>query len=344
MMPSVDEVLVIGRDEVRRLLPMERCIDVMADVLADLARGSAVNPLRTAIGVSDGQGFLVMMPGGLGTSSRSAASGGSAASGAFGAKVLSVFPGNRAAGLESHQGLVVLFESEHGRPTTILDASEITAVRTAAVSGFATRALAVPGATDLAIIGSGTQARTHLEAMRAVRGITHVRAWSPTRHRLAAFAEEARAQTGLRVEVAASAREAVDGAQIVCTVSSATEPVLEGAWLSAGTHVNAVGSSVPTAREVDGEAVRRARVFVDRRESAMHESGDLLAAIPESMIDESHISAELGEVLIGAAEGRRAPDEVTLFESLGLAVEDLAAAAFVAAAAREQDAGTAVTL
>src|SRR5439155_25676752 len=223
MMPRVDEVLVIGRDEVRRLLPMERCIDVIADVLADLARGSAVNPLRTAIGVSDGQGFLVMMPGGLGSS------GGSGASGAFGAKVLSVFPGNRAARLESHQGLVVLFESEHGRPRTILDASEITAVRTAAVSGFATRALAVPGATDLAIIGSGTQARTHLEAMRAVRGITHVRAWSPTRHRLAAFAEEARAQTGLRVEVAASAREAVDGAQIVCTVSSATEPVLEGA-------------------------------------------------------------------------------------------------------------------
>ena len=239
---------------------------------------------------------------------------------------------------------MVLFESEHGRPTTILDASEITAIRTAAVSGVATRALAVPGATELAIIGSGTQARTHLEAMRAVRGFTHVRAWSPTRHRLAAFAEEARAQTGLRVEVAASAREAVDGAQIVCTVSSATEPVLEGAWLSAGTHINAVGSSVPTAREVDGEAVRRARVFVDRRESAMHESGDLLAAIREGLIDESHISTELGEVLIGAAEGRRAPDEVTLFESLGLAVEDLAAAAFVAAAAREQDAGTAVTL
>ena len=333
----MDEVLVIGRGEIRRLLSMERCIDAMAEVLADLARGSAVNPLRSAVGVSDDQGFLVMMPGGLGGSSRSRASG------AFGAKVLSVFPGNRAAGLESHQGLVVLFESEHGRPTAILDASEITAIRTAAASGVATRALAVAGATELAIIGSGTQARTHLDAMRAVRGITRVRAWSPTRDRLDAFAEEARTQTGLQVDAAASAREAVDGAQIVCTVSAATEPVLEGAWLAPGTHVNAVGSSVPTARELDGEAVRRARVFVDRRESAIHESGDLLAAIHDDLIDESHISAELGEVLIGAADGRRTPNEITLFESLGLAVEDLAAAAFVAAAAREQGVGTAVT-
>ena len=246
-----------------------------------------------------------MMPGGL--------------SGAFGAKVISVFPGNRAAGLESHQGLVVLFESEHGRPTAILDASEITAIRTAAVSGVATRTLAPSDAGDLAIIGSGTQARTHLEAMRAVRSLTRVRAWSPTRARLLAFADEARNQLGLDVEPMASPRDAIDGAELVCTVSAATEPVLEGAWLAPGTHINAVGSSMPSAREVDGEAVRRARV-----------------------VDASHISAELGDVLIGSAEGRRTRDEITLFESLGLAVEDLAAAAFVVAAAREKGVGTPV--
>ncbi len=334
---GVDDLLFIGRDQIRRLLPMGRCIDVMAEVLGDLARGSAINPLRSGIRVANGRGLLVMMPGGLGASS------GIGASGAFGAKVLSVFAGNRAAGLESHQGLVVLFESEHGRPTAILDASEITAMRTAAVSGVATRVLAIPDATDLAIIGSGTQARTHLEAMREVRDITHVRAWSPTRDRLAAFVDQARAQTGLQVEAAGSAREAVKGAQIVCTVSAATEPVVQGAWLAPGTHVNAVGSSVPTAREVDGEAVRDARVFVDRRESAMHESGDLLAAIRDGLIEESHIRAELGDVLIGTADGRRRADEITLFESLGLAVEDLAAAAVVVAAAREQGMGIPVT-
>ena len=328
----VEEMLVIGKDEIRKLLPMDRCIELMADVLAELARGSAVNPLRSMIGVAGGDGILALMPGGLGEL------------GAFGAKVLSVFPGNRAAGFESHQGLVVLFESEHGRPTAILDASEITAIRTAAVSGVATRTLANPEAGDLAIIGSGTQARTHIDAIRAVRSLSRVRAWSPTRDRLAAFVEESRTRTGLDVEAADSPRAAIDGAQIVCTVSAASEPVLEGGWLADGTHINAVGSAFPAAREVDGEAVRRARVFVDRRESAMNEAGDLLTPMREGVIDESHIAAELGEVLTGAAEGRRSPEEITLFESLGLAVEDLAAAAFVVAAARERGAGTPVAL
>ena len=319
---------MLGRAEIRDLLPMSRCVDLMADTLADLARGTAVNPLRSALHIADGRGILAMMPGGL--------------SGAFGAKVISVFPGNRAAGLESHQGLVVLFESEHGRPMAILNASEITAIRTAAVSAVATRTLAPSDAGNLAIIGSGTQARTHLEAMRAVRSLTRVRAWSPTRARLLAFADEARNQLGLDVEPMASPRDAIDGAELVCTVSAATEPVLEGAWLAPGTHINAVGSSVPSAREVDGEAVRRARVFVDRRESAMNESGDLLAAMRDGVIDASHITAELGDVLIGTAKGRLAADEITLFESLGLAVEDLAAAAFVVAAAREKGVGTPV--
>lgn len=332
----VADVLVINGEEIRQLLPMDRCIEVMEETLAELARGAAVNPLRSMVRVASDRGVLAMMPGGIGTSQQPGASG------VFGAKVLSVFPGNRASGFESHQGMVVLFESEHGRPVALLDASEITAIRTAAVSGVATRALALRDATELAIIGSGTQARTHLEAMRAVRGITRVRAWSPTRERLEAFAAEARERTGLAVEAAESARAAVDGAQIVCTVSAATEPVLAGAWLAPGSHVNAVGSAFPTAREVDTELVRRAHVFVDRRESAMHEAGDLILAIRDGSVDDADVGTELGEVLIGAAEGRRAPDEITLFESLGLAVEDLAAAASVVAAARERGVGTIV--
>lgn len=328
----MDDMLVIDRDEIRHLLPMERCVDLMAEALAALARDEAVNPLRSGIAVAGGQGVLVLMPAALGRR------------GAFGAKVLSVFAGNRSIGLESHQGLVVLFEPEHGQPVAVMDASEITAIRTAAVSAVATRALSNERAGDLAIIGSGTQARAHLEAMRAVRAITRVRAWSPNRDRLLAFAEEAAESVGLTIEPAASAQEAVEGADLVCTVSAAMEPVLQGEWLADGAHVNAVGSSVPTAREVDGETIRRSRVFVDRRESAMNESGDLLSAFREGLVDEDHIVAELGDVLIGSAQGRRQPDEITLFESLGLAVEDLAAASFVASAARDRGVGTAVQL
>jgi ornithine cyclodeaminase len=226
----------------------------------------------------------------------------------------------------------------------LVDASEVTAIRTAAVSGVATRALARPDADDLAILGSGTQARTHLEAMLAVRPVRRVRAWSPTRARLEAFAADVAERHGIEVEMVDEPRAAVEGATLVCTVSGATEPVLLGEWLAPGCHVNAVGSALPTARELDAEAVRRARLFVDRRESALNESGDILLAMRDGAIGEDHIVAELGEVLIGAALGRTDPDEVTLFKSLGLAVEDVAAARAVLEAARREGAGTTVRL
>jgi ornithine cyclodeaminase/alanine dehydrogenase-like protein (mu-crystallin family) len=327
-------MLAIDGATVRRLLPMDTCIDLMADALAGLARGNAANPLRSVLMLpfeTAAPSALATMPAALGDPP------------ALGVKIISVFPGNHEAGIESHQGFVLLFEPEHGSPVALIDAIQITAIRTAAVSGLAARLLARPDASDLAILGSGTQARSHLAAMRAVRPITRVRAWSPHRKRLEAFVEEA-TQPDLRVEAAPDARTAVRDADIVCTVTASREPVLHGAWLPDGVHVNAVGASQPTSRELDNEAVRRARLFVDRRESAVRESGDYLIPLREGVIDEDHIVAEIGEVAAGMVAGRESADEITLFKSLGLAIEDLAAARWVHQRAVETGAGTSVPL
>lgn len=325
-------MLIVDGATVRRLLPMDRCIDLMADALAALARHEAVNPLRAVLSLPFADSALAVMP------------GAQAAPPSFGVKVISIFPQNREAGLETHLGFVLLFEADHGRPIALVDAGEVTAIRTAAVSGAATRVLARPEAGDLAILGSGTQARTHLEAMRAVRPIGRVRAWSPNAGRLAAFAAEASARHGITVETVGNARAAVEGADIICTLTAAREPIVEGEWLAPGTHLNAVGSALPTARELDAEAVRRARLFVDRRESALHESGDVLLAMRDGAITAEHIVAELGEVLTGAAAGRSSDEQITLFKSLGLAVEDVAAAGAVVEAARAEGAGTTISL
>lgn len=323
---------ILTQAEVRELLPMEACIDLMADALATLGRPGSSNPLRHGIRLPESRRILGMMPGYL------------AEPEAIGLKVVTVFPDNHGTPYDSHQGVVVLFEAEHGRPLSIQDASEITAIRTAAVSGLATRLLARQDAGDLAILGSGVQATTHLEAMRLVRDLRRVRVFSPTVANREAFAARESARHGLEVEAVASAREAVEGADIVCTTTSSREPVLLGEWLADGAHVNAVGSSIRTARELDSAAVARARVFVDRRESTLNESGDYLTAVEEGAIDDTHLVGELGELLLGRLEGRRTADEVTLFVSLGLAVEDLAAAHFVHARAEERGLGVTVEL
>jgi ornithine cyclodeaminase len=234
-------------------------------------------------------------------------------------------PGNHAHGEESHQGIVLLFEQERGRPLAVLDATAVTAIRTAAASAVATRALARTEAGDLAILGSGTQARSHLDAMRAVRTLRRVRVWSRNPESARRFAEEEGERLGLAVEPMASAREAVEGADLICTVTAATNPVLEGGWISPGAHVNAVGACTPKARELDSAAVARARLFVDRRESALAEAGDFLLARSEGAVADDHILGELGDLLEGKIPGRRSAEEITLFKSLGIAVEDLAA-------------------
>jgi len=324
------DTLILSQLEVRSLLGMGECIELMAEALAALTRGEAQNPLRRGMRLGDDRGLLGLMPGSLG--------------GAFGLKAVAVLPGNHGTPYDSHQGVVVLFDGENGLPRAILDASEVTAIRTAAVSAVATRLLAREDACELAILGAGVQARAHLEAMLAVRPIRRARVFSPREASRASFARRESRRHAIPVEAVASAREAVEGADIVCTVTSSREPVLAGAWLAPGAHVNAAGACLPDARELDTEAVRRSRLFVDRRESALREAGDVLIPLAEGAFGEEHIRGELGELLLGRIAGRESPEQITVFESLGLAVEDLAAAAHLDRKARELGAGTRVQL
>ncbi len=325
-------VLVVNRREVRELLPMRECIELMAHALAALARGDAVVPLRPVIRLPDGVSAFAAMPAYVGTPA------------AIGVKLISVFPGNEGRGVESHQGATLLFDAADGALRAIIDAGAITAIRTAAVSGVATRLLARQDAHTLALLGSGVQAATHLDAVCAVRAIQEVRVWSRTPAHARRFAEESSRRTGLAIGVAERARDAVRGADVVCTVTASREPVLEGAWLMPGAHVNAVGASLPSARELDTEAVRRSRLFVDSRASALHESGDFLLARAEGAIDDAHIVGELGELVLGRVDGRPSDDEITVFESLGLAVEDVMAAHAIHQRALDRGVGTRVEL
>jgi alanine dehydrogenase len=305
-------VLVISYDDVQRLLPMPACVDVMAEALKATNRGDAVLPLRSVVWTPDRTGAIGLMPGYLGTPA------------SLGLKVVSIFPGNHGTRYDSHQGVVMLFDLQHGSPIAIIDGSSITAIRTAAVSGAATRALAREDAGDLAMLGSGVQATTHLAAMRAVRPLRRIRVWSRNRGHAQRFAD---ANPG--IEVMETAQAAVTGADLICTTTSAREPILEGAWLGPGAHINAVGSCFPTWRELDSAAVARARLIVDRRESTINESGDFLIPKAEGRFGDDHIVGELGDLLLDRFAGRRSPEEVTLFKSLGIAIEDLAAAHYV---------------
>lgn len=321
------KVLFMNEREVYAHLRMPACMDLMRDALATLARGDAVLPLRNMVRLPDGSGILGLMPGYLGEPQ------------AFGLKVVSVMPGNHGTGYDSHQGVVMLFGVEHGEPLAILDANAITAIRTAAVSGAVTRALARPDAGDLAILGSGVQARTHLEAMHAVRELRRVRVWSRTHAHAERFAREQAGRLGIAVEACADAESAVRGADLVCTTTSAREPVLLGRWLAPGAHVNAVGACFAGTRELDAEAVARARLFTDRRESCLAEAGDFLLARAEGAVSDAHLLGEVGEVFLGRLPGRVGRDDITLFESLGIAVEDLASAHALLALARANGVG-----
>ena len=330
--------LVLTDRDVHALLPVRECIEVMAGAFSALARGDAVLPLRTVVRVGDGPNAFASMPAVVGS--------GSAAS--LGAKVITVFPGNDATPFDSHIGVVLLFDVELGRLLALADASSITAIRTAAVSGLATRLLAREDAESVAILGAGVLAMPHLEAMCAVRPIRRATIWSPSAaqpgSRASVLAEAARNALGMSVQVCDSAESAVRTADIVCTVTASRIPVLHGDWLREGTHVNAVGASLPTARELDSAAVQRAEFFADRRESVLAESGDFLIPLSEGGIDERHLRAELGELVTGAHPGRSSRSTVTVFKSLGLAIEDVAALRFIHARAIETGRGLSIEL
>jgi ornithine cyclodeaminase len=284
----------------------------------------------------DGSGFLGLMPGQLAPDKGNDA--------ALGMKAVSVFPGNVARGIDSHQGAVLLFEPDTGRLAALMDGATITAIRTAAVSAVATDLLARTDAAELAILGAGVQARTHLEAIAAVRRLRRVRVWSRNPEHARHFAEQAARGDRLIVDAVSSAEEAVRDADIVTTVTASPEPVLSRAWLKEGVHINAVGSSTPTAREIDTATMAEVQLFVDRRESALNEAGDVLIPMREGAFKADHIQAELGDVIIEKHPGRRKPDELTLFKSLGIAVEDVAAAAYVVRRARETGTGQTVAM
>jgi ornithine cyclodeaminase len=316
------DIRVLRGPEVRKLLPMGECIDLMQKTMIAVSEGRVVLPLRSILVMPGDSGMMGMMPGYL------------AEPECFGVKLVSLIPRNKPPQYSSHLGLVLLFEAEHGQPVALLDAAEITAIRTAAASGLATRLLARADAGDLALLGAGEQAGSHLEAMLCVRSLRRIRVWARDGAKARAFADAEGARHRITIEVAATVRDAVAGADIVCTTTKAREPILLGDWLSPGVHLNVVGSSIAAAAEIDTPAVVKSRLFVDCRNSTVNEGGEYLRALRAGAITAEHILGEIGEVANGSKEGRCSPLDMTLYKSLGIAPQDLASAHFVLAKAR----------
>ena len=321
------KALIADQKLVTELLPMDEAIEVMRRALTLLAEGDVVMPLRQMIPLPGGDRVLGLMPSYLGGLE------------AVGVKVIAAFPANFGTEYDTHQGVVLYFDTERGLLRAIVDATSITAIRTAAVSGLATDLLARADADDLAIIGAGTQAHTHLQAMCAVRPVRRVRVFSVPAESAAVFAARETRLQGLEVEVAVTAREAVADADLICTTTTASEPVVLGAWVSPGAHINAVGAYTPATRELDSALVAGARLYADRRESLLGEAGEFLIPKGEGLIGDEHIVGEIGELLSGKASARTSPDQITLFKSLGIAIEDLAAAHHVYTKAKERELG-----
>jgi ornithine cyclodeaminase len=320
--------LIADREQVKQILSMQECIDAMEYAFKILNHEDVIMPLRTKMLLPDGESLMGWLPsyaGGIES---------------VGMKVFTGFRKNEGTEYERHQGVVILFDAENGQLRAILDATAITYLRTGAVSGLATKLLAKPDASDLAIIGSGTQARSHLEAMRCVRSLRRVRVYSRSMKHSKIFAEQESQKFGLDIEVMPTAQRAVDGADIICTTTSAKEPVLKGAWVTLGAHINAVGAFFPSARELDTEAVKNARLYVDSRESAMAEAGDFIIPKSQGIISDDHIKGEISEVLTGRAIGRTTMDDITLFKSVGVAIEDLVSAHYILNKALENNIGT----
>lgn len=323
------KILLLSHDEVVELLPMAECVALMRDALVSLAEGRVHQPLRTIVCPPEAAGFMGLMP--------AYASGPRAA---FGLKAICIFPGNHALGKDSHQGAVLLFGAESGELLAVVNASAVTAVRTAAVSAVATQALARADACELAVVGAGVQARTHVEAMSHVRPLKRCRVASRSFEHARRLAEELRGRFEFPVEAVATVEEALGGADLIVTATSSAEPVVRREWVSAGAHLNAVGACAPHTRELDAATVAASSLFVDSVESTINEAGDYLLALKEGAAGPEHIRAELGEVLTGVRPGRTSAGEITLFKSLGLAAEDLAAAAYLYDRAEETGAGT----
>ena len=305
-------LIIVSAGEVARLLPYEECIPLMREAMIALSQGRTRQTLRQIIDLPEGRAFGVMP-------------GARLDDGSFGAKLVSVFPENFAKGGSSHQGVVVMFDPATGAPSAILEAGEITAIRTAAASAAATDVLARPDARRLAILGYGEQAWRHVEAIRIVSSPERVTIWGRSPERAEAFAARVRA-IGLAAEVAASVEAAVAGADIVCTTTAAPEPILISDWVADGAHINAVGSSRAGPAEIDNALVARARFFADHREGVLAQGAEFLRAKAAGLVGDDHVLGEIGEVMAGTIKGRRDSGDVTIYKSLGSIVQDLAAA------------------
>ncbi len=303
----------IDREEVARRLTYEMCIPIVRQAMIQFSRGETKQLLRSLIPLSDGRVFGIM-PGAMGDHAP------------FGAKLISVFPENFARGIQSHQGLVILFDPETGAPVCAVHAGEITAIRTAAASAVATDALARKEARRLALLGYGEQAQTHARAIRKVRNFESIVVWGRSPERAQAFARRMQMEFRLLVTPAATVQEAVADADIICTVTSAPEPILKGEWVRPGTHVNVVGSGYAGPAEIDNDLVVRSRFIADSREGVLQQGAEFLRAKQAGLIGDEHIVAEIGDVLAGKVEGRRSPEEITVYKSLGHIVQDLATA------------------
>ena len=309
--------LYISKEEVAQNLSMGKCIALMEEAFTALANGEALQPLRSLMWLPDKTGLLGMMP------------AFSADKKMMGIKVISAFSGNRKFGLSSHQGAVLLFESTHGQLQAIVDGDEITAIRTAAVSGLATKLLARDVVSTLAVLGSGTQAQQHVEAMLCVRKINSIKIWSREFSNAEELATQIFEKHNITAIAVKDAKDAIINADIICTTTASPTPVVLGEWIKIGAHINAVGSCTPTTRELDTAAIINAKLYTDKYESIYNESGDFIIPKKEGVINDDHVKGELGEVITGKKRGREADDEITVFKSLGIAIEDIYAAGYV---------------
>ena len=325
-------IRILSRQDVRQALPMRQAIEAMKRAFAQLSIGQANVPLRVALDVPRHNGVTLFMPGYLSADDQMAV------------KIVSVFNDNPSQGLPLIHALVIVVDATTGSPAAVMDGTYLTALRTGAASGAATDLLARPDAHTAAVFGAGAQGRTQLEAVCAVRPIHQAWVYDVAPRQAAAYAEEMSQRLSLPVRVAETPAQAVRQADVICTATTATSPVFADADVPPGTHINAVGAYTPHMQEVPPETVLRARVVIDHRESSLAEAGDLLIPIEQGLMTEDHIYAELGEIAAGSKPGRASPDEITLFKSVGVAVQDVAAAGAVLEAARELGLGTEVAL
>jgi ornithine cyclodeaminase/alanine dehydrogenase-like protein (mu-crystallin family) len=311
------KVRVLSADDVKRTLPMGEAVEIMKSAFAALSRGEAVLPPRAHIDVAEPTGTALFMPSYLPSLKR------------LGLKVATLFDGNQRLGLPRLQSLVMLVDGDTGSPLAILDGASLTAIRTGAASGAATSLLARESARRVAVFGAGVQGRTQLEAVCCVRGIADVSIQDPDVRAAEAFAREMSERLNVKCRVARDAADAVREADVICTATVSETPVFDDALLMPGVHINAIGSYKPHVQEIPEETVARAKIVVDHVEGALEEAGDLIVPLRKGLVTQDRVQTELGEVIAGAKPGRTSEDEITLFKSVGVGVQDLTAAAHV---------------